>query len=270
MRVCWTILLAELAACGFNPQPRGGALPCDNGCPSGYYCAKDGTCWQNGSGPDASSPGGSQSSDAPVVSVPPLDAGLPGGNDAGPSPIEAGATPDVPVSTGGVVGTGGFRASGGQTGSGGIAGTGGLASTGAASGSGGVVDAGGIVGTGGTTGAGGGSAVGTLSVLAGVPSGEGNADGTGAAARFQAPQGVAVDGAGNVFVADTYNNAIRRITISAAVSTVVGVADPTKMGNFPGPLPASMALPLGVAVDPSTGNLCIVLEDAVMVAVLPK
>ncbi|MGB8296537.1 MAG: SUMF1/EgtB/PvdO family nonheme iron enzyme [Polyangia bacterium] len=44
MRVSWSILLVGVAACGFNPHPQNGALPCDNGCPSGYHCAKDGTC----------------------------------------------------------------------------------------------------------------------------------------------------------------------------------------------------------------------------------
>jgi len=47
----------------------------------------------------------------------------------------------------------------------------------------------------------------------------------------------------------------------------VGVAGPTVVGNFPGPLPASIILPTGgVAIDPSSGKLYITLPDAVMVA----
>ena len=98
----------------------------------------------------------------------------------------------------------------------------------------------------------------------------GSADGTGAAARFNGPFGVAVDGSGNVFVADSGNNAIRKISPSGVVTTIVGVAAPVSAGNFPGPLPASILSPLGVAIDSSTGNLCITLPAAVMVAVLPK
>jgi DNA-binding beta-propeller fold protein YncE len=95
----------------------------------------------------------------------------------------------------------------------------------------------------------------------------GSADGAGTAARFNWPHGVAVDGAGNVFVADTGNNAIRKITASGVVTTIVGVAAPVSAGNFPGPLPASILSPDGVAIDPSTGKLYITLPDAVMVAV---
>ena len=46
-------------------------------------------------------------------------------------------------------------------------------------------------------------------------------DGTGNAARFNTPSGIAVDSSGNVYVADTVNNAIRRITPAAVVSTYV-------------------------------------------------
>ena len=98
----------------------------------------------------------------------------------------------------------------------------------------------------------------------------GSADGTGAAALFNGPQGVAVDGTGNVFVADTGNNAIRKISTSGVVTTVVGVAAAVSAGNFPGPLPASIVSPVGVAIDASTGKLYITLQDAVMVAVLPN
>jgi DNA-binding beta-propeller fold protein YncE len=98
----------------------------------------------------------------------------------------------------------------------------------------------------------------------------GSAGGTGAAALFNEPSGVAVDGAGDVFVADTGNNAIRKISISGVVTTIVGVAAPVSAGNFPGPLPASIVSPVGVAFDSSTGKLYITLHDAVMVADLPK
>ena len=45
------------------------------------------------------------------------------------------------------------------------------------------------------------------------------ADGTGTAASFNSPRGVAVDGSGNVYVADHNNNAIRKISVSVATST---------------------------------------------------
>jgi sugar lactone lactonase YvrE len=109
---------------------------------------------------------------------------------------------------------------------------------------------------------------GVVTTLAGRAGFSGSADGTGAAARFNGPQGVAVDVAGNVFVADTGNNAIRKISTSGVVTTIVGVAAPVSAGNLPGPLPASIVSPVGVAIDSSTGKLYITLPDAVMVAVL--
>src|SRR5262249_16729645 len=47
-------------------------------------------------------------------------------------------------------------------------------------------------------------------------------DGTGSAAHFHYPQGVALDSAGNVYVADSGNHAIRKVTPQGSVSTLVG------------------------------------------------
>ncbi|MGI9086751.1 MAG: NHL repeat-containing protein [Chthoniobacterales bacterium] len=84
---------------------------------------------------------------------------------------------------------------------------------------------------------------GAVSTLAGHPGVYGNADGNGSAAQFSGPQGVAVDGAGNVFVADTYNSAIRKITPTGDVSTVASVFYIDILGNF------FYGSPDGVAVD---------------------
>ena len=61
---------------------------------------------------------------------------------------------------------------------------------------------------------------GLVSTLAGTAGNAGSTDDTGAAARFNAPQGVAIDSAGNVFVADTGNNAVRKISPAGVVTTV--------------------------------------------------
>nr|WP_254615922.1 hypothetical protein [Cupriavidus basilensis] len=62
---------------------------------------------------------------------------------------------------------------------------------------------------------------GTVTTLAGTGS-MGSADGTGTAASFFAPRGVAVDGIGNVFVADTSNSKIRKITPAGVVTKLAG------------------------------------------------
>jgi len=70
-------------------------------------------------------------------------------------------------------------------------------------------------------------ATGEVSTLAGLAGSGGRADGIGSAARFNGPRGITFDGAGNVYVADTHNNAIRKITVaSGAVTRLASVSDP--------------------------------------------
>lgn len=75
----------------------------------------------------------------------------------------------------------------------------------------------------------------------------GFADGEGSTARFDTPSGIAVASDGTLYVADTANNAIRRIDASGEVSTIAGDTVP---GYRDGPGPtARFNGPLGIAVD---------------------
>lgn len=72
---------------------------------------------------------------------------------------------------------------------------------------------------------------GTVTTVAGAPGMRGNADGSGASARFNWPQGIAVDEAGNLYVADTGNNAVRRVTPAGVVTTVAGTGAPGQLAQ---------------------------------------
>lgn len=115
---------------------------------------------------------------------------------------------------------------------------------------------------------------GTVTTLAGRPGEQGCADGAGREARFRSPSGVAVDGSGNVYVADTGNHTLRKITSSGAVTTLAGKAE-MKSGAMVGGFAdgkgagAKFRAPRGVAVD-GAGNVYVAdTDNAVVRKVLP-
>jgi len=65
------------------------------------------------------------------------------------------------------------------------------------------------------------SSAGVVTTLAGGPGQAGLADGAGATARFNGPTGLDVDAAGNVYVMDCLNDAVRKITPAGVVTTLI-------------------------------------------------
>lgn len=81
---------------------------------------------------------------------------------------------------------------------------------------------------------------------------EGYSDGTGSGAAFHTPSGIAFDPSGNLIVADTGNNAIRKVSMQGVVTTLAGGG---AAGYLDGPaLQARFNGPLGVALD-RAGNV---------------
>ena len=97
------------------------------------------------------------------------------------------------------------------------------------------------------------TSAGAVVTLAGLASSAGSADGVGDDARFYWPAAVAVDDTGNVYVADTGNNTIRKITSAGEVTTVAGLAGvPGGADGVAGN--ARFNKPQGITVD-DAGNL---------------
>ena len=97
------------------------------------------------------------------------------------------------------------------------------------------------------------SIAGVVSTFAGAVDRYGSADGPAAQARFHSPNGVAIDSADNVYVADRNNSTIRKITPQGIVTTLAGKAGVS--GNIDGPgSDARFSMPMSIAIDRS-GNL---------------
>lgn len=94
---------------------------------------------------------------------------------------------------------------------------------------------------------------GQVTTLAGAKE-PGYADGQGAEARFSFPAGIAVDTEGNLYVADTANHRIRKITPEGVVTTLAGSGEPGKADGPGGE--AQFRAPEGVTVD-ADGNLIV-------------
>lgn len=81
-------------------------------------------------------------------------------------------------------------------------------------------------------------------------------------ASFNSPNGLALDSKGNLFIADTYNHRIRRVSPAGIITTVAGNGREESSGDGGPAVAASLYLPFGVAIDGSdnlliadTGNL---------------
>ena len=99
---------------------------------------------------------------------------------------------------------------------------------------------------------------GVISTVAGTGTAGFSGDGgLATSAQLNSPQGLAVDSAGNVFIADTTNHSIRKIDATTGlITTVTGTGTAGFSGDGNAPNTALLNNPLGVAVD-SVGNIFI-------------
>ncbi len=98
------------------------------------------------------------------------------------------------------------------------------------------------------------TSTGVVTTIAGKPDAfghnQGSADGTSSAASFNLPTGVAVNGSGDVYITDTYNGTIRKISPGGAVTTIAGRAGTTAHADGTGSV-ARFEFPDGITFDPA-------------------
>jgi uncharacterized protein (TIGR03437 family) len=92
--------------------------------------------------------------------------------------------------------------------------------------------------------------------------GDGNAadfgdGGPATSASLNSPTGVALDGAGNLYIADSASHRIRKVTPDGTITTIAGNGNGGFQGDGGLATQASLFYPKGIVVDPSSGNLYI-------------
>ena len=106
------------------------------------------------------------------------------------------------------------------------------------------------------------TAAGAVSTFVGMPGLVGSVDGSGKAARFSRPRQMAVDPTGNIYVVDSGNHTLRKITPAGKVTTLAGKAG--QWGTVDGTGSAArLAGPTGLALEPG-GTLIVVGEDCLV------
>jgi len=108
------------------------------------------------------------------------------------------------------------------------------------------------------------TAGGVVTTIAGTAGVKGSSDGTGAAASFYEPSGLALDSAGNIYVADTGNNTIRKVTAGGVVTTFAGTARDMEICQDGTGAGASFGAPAFLAFD-TNGNLLVTDSDGELV-----
>jgi sugar lactone lactonase YvrE len=93
-----------------------------------------------------------------------------------------------------------------------------------------------------------------VTTIAGMPGISGTNDGAGSAARFNNPYGLTLDGSGNIYIGDTYNETIQKMTPAGVVTTIGGTGGVTGTQGGVGPAAAFNA-PEGLCVSPTNGAI---------------
>ncbi len=111
---------------------------------------------------------------------------------------------------------------------------------------------------------------GTIATVAGTTARDYTGDGGPAIeAGLNQPEGVAVDNAGNLYIADTFNNVIRQVAPSGVISTFAGTGFPASTGDGGPASSATLFLPTDLVVDAS-GSLYIADLGAVRIRKIAK
>ena len=79
-------------------------------------------------------------------------------------------------------------------------------------------------------------------------------------ASLASPQGVAVDGAGNIYVADTFNNRIRKVSLAGVITTIAGNGTPGFSGDGDAAPTGQISGPVDVASD-ATGTFLYIADQ---------